>query len=264
MIGQVNRYERWNVLLEMVAETGQLDVVETAGRLDVSTATIRRDLDELAAQQLLTRTRGGAIAHSVSYDLPLRYKVAQHAPEKQRIGAAAAALVPEGSTVGLNGGTTTTEVARALAVRDLGGDRRGPALTVVTNALNIAHELVVRPHLHVVTTGGSARAQSYELVGPVATGMLERIALDVAVLGVDAIDADHGASAHNEGEAAINQLMAAKARQVIIVADGSKLGRRAFARICPLAQIDVLVTDSTAPAELAARFTESGVRIVQV
>ncbi|MFI6496030.1 DeoR/GlpR family DNA-binding transcription regulator [Nonomuraea typhae] len=260
----MNRYERWNVLLEMVAETGQLDVVETAGRLDVSTATIRRDLDELAAQQLLTRTRGGAIAHSVSYDLPLRYKVAQHAPEKQRIGAAAAALVPEGSTVGLNGGTTTTEVARALAVRDLGGDRRGPALTVVTNALNIAHELVVRPHLHVVTTGGSARAQSYELVGPVATGMLERIALDVAVLGVDAIDADHGASAHNEGEAAINQLMAAKARQVIIVADGSKLGRRAFARICPLAQIDVLVTDSTAPAELAARFTESGVRIVQV
>ncbi|MBB5077934.1 DeoR/GlpR family DNA-binding transcription regulator [Nonomuraea sp. NPDC050547] len=260
----MNRYERWNVLLEMVAEAGQLDVVETAEKLDVSTATIRRDFDELAAQQLLTRTRGGAIAHSVSYDLPLRYKVAQHAPEKQRIGSAAAALVPEGSTVGLNGGTTTTEVARALATRDLGGDQRGPALTVVTNALNIAHELVVRPHLHVVTTGGSARAQSYELVGPVATGMLERIALDVAVLGVDALDVDHGASAHNEGEAAINQLMAAKARQVIIVADGSKLGKRAFSRICPLAQIDVLVTDSTAPADLTARFAESGVRIVQV
>ncbi|MFE3447649.1 DeoR/GlpR family DNA-binding transcription regulator [Nonomuraea sp. NPDC059194] len=260
----MNRYERWNVLLEMVAEAGQLDVVETAEKLNVSTATIRRDFDELAAQQLLTRTRGGAIAHSVSYDLPLRYKVAQHAPEKQRIGAAAAALVPEGSTVGLNGGTTTTEVARALATRDLGRDQRGPALTVVTNALNIAHELVVRPHLHVVTTGGSARAQSYELVGPVATGMLERIALDVAVLGVDALDVDHGASAHNEGEAAINQLMAAKARQVIIVADGSKLGRRAFARICPLSQIDILVTDSTAPAELLARLTESGVRIVQV
>ncbi|GAA0913945.1 DeoR/GlpR family DNA-binding transcription regulator [Nonomuraea longicatena] len=259
----MNRYERWNVLLEMVAESGQLDVVETAERLKVSTATIRRDFDELAAQQLLTRTRGGAIAHSVSYDLPLRYKVAQHAPEKLRIGAAAAALVPDGSTVGLNGGTTTTEVARALAVRDH-GDQRGPALTVVTNALNIAHELVVRPYLHVVTTGGSARSQSYELVGPVATGMLERIALDVAVLGVDALDVEHGASAHNEGEAAINHLMAAKARQVVIVADGSKLGRRAFARICPLSQIDVLVTDSTAPDDLLARLGESGVRVVQV
>lgn len=265
MIAPVNRYERWNVLLELIAESGQLDVVETAQKLDVSTATIRRDFDELAAQQLLTRTRGGAAAHSVSYDLPLRYKVAQHAPEKQRIGAAAAGLVEAGSTVGLNGGTTTTEVARALGLRgDLGRDQRGPALTVVTNALNIAHELVVRPHLHVVTTGGSARAQSYELVGPVATGMLERIALDVAVIGVDALDASHGASANNEGEAAVSQLMAAKARQVIVVADGSKLGRKAFARIMPLQQIDVVVTDATAPADEVTRFGEAGVRVIQV
>ncbi|NUR93397.1 MAG: DeoR/GlpR transcriptional regulator [Nonomuraea sp.] len=258
----MNRYERWNVLLELVAEAGQLDVVETAEKLGVSTATIRRDFDELAAQQLLTRTRGGATAHSVSYDLPLRYKVAQHAPEKQRIAVAAAALVQAGSTVALNGGTTTTEVARVLATRSDPG-QRGPMFTVVTNALNIAHELVVRPHIHVVTTGGSARAQSYELVGPVATGMLEQVALDVAVLGVDAIDVDHGASAHHEGEAAINQLMAARAREVIVVADGSKLGRRAFARICPLSRIATLVTDASAPADLTARFTDAGVRVVR-
>ncbi|MEV0583620.1 DeoR/GlpR family DNA-binding transcription regulator [Nonomuraea sp. NPDC050310] len=260
----MNRYERWNVLLELLAESGQLDVVETAERLGVSTATIRRDFDELATRQMLTRTRGGVVAHSVSYDLPLLYKVAQHAPEKQRIGAAAAALVPEGSTVGLNGGTTTTEVARALATRDVRPDQRGPALTVVTNALNIAHELVVRPHLHVVTTGGSARTQSYELVGPVAMRMLEEVALDVAVLGVDALDVEHGASAHNEAEAAINQLMALKARQVIVVTDGSKLGRRAFARICPLGRIDVLVTDSTAPDDLLRRLADAGVKVVTV
>ncbi len=264
MMGPVNRYERWNVLLELVAEAGQLDVVETAEKLGVSTATIRRDFDELAAQQLLTRTRGGATAHSVSYDLPLRYKVAQHAPEKQRIAAAAAALVPAGSTVALNGGTTTTEVARALASRaDPGPGGRGPALTVVTNALNIAHELVVRPHIHVVTTGGSARAQSYELVGPVATGMLEQVALDVAVLGVDAIDVEHGASAHHEGEAAINRLMAARAREVIVVADGSKLGKQAFARICPIGSVSVLVTDTSAPAEQATRFSDAGVRVIR-
>ncbi|RJL30090.1 DeoR/GlpR family DNA-binding transcription regulator [Bailinhaonella thermotolerans] len=261
----MNRYERWTVLLEMIAETGQLDVEETAEKLNVSTATIRRDFDALAAQQLLTRTRGGAAAHSVSYDLPLRYKVAQHAPEKQRIGAAAAALLTPGSTVGLNGGTTTTEVARALAARaDLSAEHRGPALTVVTNALNIAHELVVRPHLHVVTTGGSARAQSYELVGPVAVAMLEQVALDTAVLGVDALDLVHGASAHSEGEAAINRLIAEKAAQVVVVADGSKLGKRAFARICPLNRIDVLVTDSTAAPDLLTRFSEAGVRVVKV
>ncbi|MEU4227092.1 DeoR/GlpR family DNA-binding transcription regulator [Nonomuraea sp. NPDC026600] len=261
----MNRYERWNLLLELVAEAGRLDVSETARKLGVSSATIRRDFDELADQQLLSRTRGGVIAHSVSYDLPQRYKVAQHAPDNQRIASAAAALVPVGATIGLNGGTTTTEVARVLANRpDPPSGRRGPAFTLVTNALNIAHELAVRPHLHVVTTGGSARAESYELVGPVATGMLADVALDVAVLGVDALDVRHGASAHGEGEAAVNRLMAAKARQVIVVADSSKLGRRAFALVCPLNQINILVTDSAAPAELTAGFEDAGIRVIRV
>ena len=76
----MNRYERWSVLLEMLAELGKLEIEETAEKLGVSAATVRRDFDELAAQQLLSRTRGGATAHSVSYDLPLRFKVARHAP----------------------------------------------------------------------------------------------------------------------------------------------------------------------------------------
>ncbi|HUR05898.1 MAG TPA: alkaline phosphatase, partial [Nonomuraea sp.] len=115
-----------------------------------------------------------------------------------------------------------------------------------------------------VTTGGSARAESYELVGPVATGMLADVALDVAVLGVDALDVKHGASAHGEGEAAVNRLMADKARQVIVVADSSKLGRRAFALVCPLSKINILVTDSTAPAELTAGFADAGIRVIRV
>ncbi|MEU7004935.1 DeoR/GlpR family DNA-binding transcription regulator [Nonomuraea sp. NPDC046570] len=259
----MNRYERWNKLLEMLANTGQLDIDETARQLGVSGATVRRDFDELATQQLLTRTRGGATAHSVSYDLPMRYKVARHAPEKQRIGAAAAMLVPAGATVGLNGGTTATEVARALATRaDLNEEQRGPAVTVVTNALNIANELIVRPHIGVVVTGGAAHPQSYELIGSIAGAMLEGIALDVAILGVDAVDDRHGASAHNDGEATINRAMAARADRVIVVADGSKLGRRALSRVCPIGDIDTLVTDSSAPEHLVARITEAGVRVI--
>src|SRR5689334_24327530 len=113
----VDRYARWNTLLELLTENGRVSVEEAAGRLTVSQATIRRDFDQLAQQQMITRTRGGAVANGVSYDLPLRYKTAKHSAEKQRIGAAAAALVEPGMVVGLNGGTTTTEVARALAVR---------------------------------------------------------------------------------------------------------------------------------------------------
>jgi DeoR/GlpR family transcriptional regulator of sugar metabolism len=172
-------------------------------------------------------------------------------------------LIEAGSTVALNGGTTTTEVARALATRsDLSRGGAEPAVTVVTNALNIATELAIRQHIKIVTTGGVARPQSYELTGPLATLVLEQVALDVAILGVDAIDAVAGATAHHEGEASINQLMARQARKVIIVADSSKVGRRAFARICGLADIDVLVTDTGIAAEDMVVLQAAGVDVV--
>jgi DeoR/GlpR family transcriptional regulator of sugar metabolism len=259
----VTRYRRWNELLELLAAAGQLQVEEAAKALGVSEATVRRDLDELARQQMLTRIRGGAVAQGVTYDLPLRYKSERHPSEKQRIAAVAAGLVRPGQITGLNGGTTTTEVARALATRsDLNSQVPSPAVTVVTNALNIATELAVRQHIKIVTTGGVARPQSYELTGPLATGVLEQVALDVAILGVDGIDAVAGATAHHEGEASINRLMARQAAKVVIAADSSKVGRRAFARICTAREIDVLVTDAGIAAEDAARLEDAGVDVV--
>jgi len=133
---------------------------------------------------------------------------------------------------------------------------------VVTNALNIAAELAVRQHIKIVVTGGVARPQSYELTGPLATGVLEQVALDVVVLGVDGISAAAGATAHHEGEAAVNRLMTQRADRVIVAADSSKAGRRAFARICAAGEVDVLVTDSGIGAEQESRLTEAGVRVV--
>jgi DeoR family transcriptional regulator, aga operon transcriptional repressor len=259
----VSRYRRWNELLELLATAGQLQVEDAAKVLRVSAATVRRDFDELAGQQMLTRIRGGAVAQGVTYDLPLRYKSEKHPSEKQRIAAVAAALVRPGQVAGLNGGTTTTEVARALAMRpDLSDGTPAPAVTVVTNALNIATELAVRQHIKIVTTGGVARPQSYELTGPLATGVLEQVALDIAFIGVDGIDAAAGATAHHEGEASINQLMAGQAARVVIVADSSKAGRRAFARICTAREIDALVTDAGIPADEAARLRDVGVEVI--
>jgi DeoR family transcriptional regulator of aga operon len=262
-VRRVSRYERWNALLDLLPGDGQLTVTQAAKQLGVSQATIRRDLDQLAQQQLVTRTRGGATAGHVSYDLPLRYKTGRHAAEKQRIGRAAAALVAQGATVALNGGTTTSEVARALATRpDLQNGTGAPAITVVTNAMNIANELAVRQHIKIVVTGGVTRGQSYELIGPYATLVLAELTLDWAILGVDGLDVRIGATAHHEGEASINKLMATRAEQVMVVADSSKLGQRAFARMCGVDEIDVIVTDrDAAPASLAA-FTERGIRVV--
>lgn len=259
----MSRYRRWNELLELLATAGQLQVEDAAGALGVSAATIRRDFDELARQQMLTRIRGGAVAQGVNYDLPLRYKSERHPSEKHRIGAVAAGMIMAGQVAGLNGGTTTTEVARALATRsDLNPPASSPAVTVVTNALNIATELAVRQHIKIVATGGVARPQSYELTGPLATGVLEQVALDVAILGVDGIDAVAGATAHHEGEASTNRLMGRQASKVVIVADSSKVGRRAFARICTPGEIDVLVTDTGITADDKARLKDAGVDVV--
>ena len=259
----MSRYRRWNELLELLAAAGQLQVEEAAKSLGVSAATVRRDFDELAGQQMLTRIRGGAVAQGVTYDLPLRYKSEKHPSEKQRIAAVAAGLVRPGQVAGLNGGTTTTEVARALATRpDLSSGTPAPAVTIVTNALNIATELAVRQHIKIVATGGVARPQSYELTGPLATGVLEQVALDIAFIGVDGIDAAAGATAHHEGEASINQLMSRQSARVIIVADSSKAGRRAFARICTAREIDTLVTDAAIPDDQATRLKDAGIDVI--
>ncbi|MGW0825740.1 DeoR/GlpR family DNA-binding transcription regulator [Streptomyces sp. NPDC002845] len=259
----MSRDARWKALLELLVERGRLEVEEAAAELAVSAATIRRDFDRLAEQQMLVRTRGGAVVHGVSYELPLRYKAARHASEKQRIAKAVAGLVAPGEAVGLTGGTTTTEVARALAVRgDLASG--SPSLTVVTNALNIANELAVRPQFKIVVTGGVARPSSYELIGPLADGVLGQITLDVAVLGVVALDVVHGAAAHDEAEAAVNRLLCERAERVVVAADSSKLGQRAFARICGVDSVNTLVTDSAVEAQTVRRFAEAGVRVVAV
>lgn len=272
----MNRYERLNGILELVADRGRIDVDALAGELEVSTATIRRDLDHLAQQQFLTRTRGGAVAHGVAYDLPLRYKTSRRATAKQRIGRAAAELVTAGMVVGLNGGTTATEVARAIATRaDLQTSAQhagsGPAIrpvdqavTVVTNAVNIAGELTIRPHIKIVVTGGVARQQSYELARPLARHILSDVSLDIAFLGVDAIDLDAGATAHHEGEASINDLMASRARRVVVIADSSKVGAHAFARIRPIGDVDLLITDRGITADAVRAFEDADVEVLAV
>jgi DeoR family transcriptional regulator of aga operon len=164
----------------------------------------------------------------------------------------------------MNGGTTSTETARAIGARaDLTPSQAdGVALTIVTNALNIAYELTVRSHIKIVVTGGVARPSSYELTGPLASELLDQLHLDVALLGVDAVDPELGAMTHNEGEATINRILGDRARSVIVVADSTKLGKRAFARIRPIDRVDILVTDDRADPELLKRFTAAGVRVV--
>lgn len=249
----MHKSARLSAILERLADGGTVDVGELAEELSASPATIRRDLAALEQQRLLARTHGGAVAHAVSYELPLRYKGVRYADEKRRIADAAAATVSEGMAVGLTGGTTATEVARALAAR--------PQLTIVTNALNIASELGARPNIKLIVTGGLARSQSYELSGPIAEAALNGINLDVAFIGVDGIDARAGCTTHQEVEAHTNGVMIAHAKRVVVVADSSKIGKVAFARICEAGGMDDLITDNAADETAVKALSDAGVRV---
>jgi DeoR family transcriptional regulator, aga operon transcriptional repressor len=255
-LGAMRQADRFNLIVERLSTNGSVAVGALVGELGVSAATVRRDLSLMEDQRLLARTHGGAVAHGVLYELPLRYRSARHSEQKARIARAAAAVVPEGAAIGLTGGTTTTEVARALADRD--------GLTVVTNSLSIASELAVRPNLRLVVTGGVARAESYELVGPLAESALANLNLDIVIVGVDGISAAAGFTTHHEVEAHTNRALIERARRVIVAADSSKLGQVAFARICNLDEVDELISDADAdPAEVEA-IREAGVSVTLV
>lgn len=262
-VARGDRSWRLRTLLDLLAEAGRLSVTDAAAELGVSEATVRRDFTALAEQQLVTRTHGGVVAASVAYDLPVRYRGGGDSDAKERIAVAASDLITPGQVVGFNGGTTTSSTARRLAARtDLTESTARPALTVVTNALNIATEMVLRPHVRTVTLGGVARPQSYELVGPLATMVLRELWLDHLFLGADGLTADTGISCFHEGEAGINALMVERAGEVTVVAGAEKLGRRTFARICDLEAVDTLVTDTSADADYVEMLRGEGLRVV--
>jgi DeoR family transcriptional regulator of aga operon len=253
----VRQEDRLGVILDRLNTHGTVGVTELAADLGVSLASVRRDLELLEDQHLLSRTHGGAVSTGVLYELPMRYRGGRHQEEKRRIAKAAAALVTDSVvSVALSGGTTTTEVARVLATRS--------GLKVVTNAINIASELAPRPQIGLVVCGGSARPESHELVGPLAEETLSRLNVDIAFVGVDGITAEAGLTTHHEVEAATNRAMIRIASRVVVVTDGSKLGRRSFAAIAGLDEVDDLITDTGADREECRRIADANVHVVIV
>lgn len=249
--------DRLGVILERLNAHGTVGVGDLSKDLGVSLASVRRDLQLLEDQHLLSRTHGGAVSSGVLFELPMRYRGGRHQEEKRLIAAAAGELVADGVvSVALSGGTTTTEVARVLATRS--------GLKVVTNAINIAAELALRPQIGLVVCGGSARPESHELVGPLAEETLSHLNVDIAFVGVDGITAAAGLTTHHEVEAATNRAMIRMAARVVVVTDGSKVGKQAFAQIARVVEINDLITDSTADPAECSRLQDAGVHIITV
>ncbi|GHH83375.1 DeoR family transcriptional regulator [Streptomyces sulfonofaciens] len=252
----MRRRERLNQILSVIVGHGSMDVDALARQFDVSHATIRRDLELLEQQRLVSRTRGGATTHSAFTDMPLNYKTAQDLDEKRRIAHEARRHVQGARVVGMTGGTTVAEFAHLLL------DHEG--LTVVTNALNVALHLLDNPRLRVFVGGGELRSSSQETVGHNTEAFFTQYNLDVAFLGVDGVDASAGCTNYDPAGARANGELLRRARRRIVLADAAKLGRLALAQVCALSAVDLLITDDRADPAQVERIREQGPEVTLV
>jgi DeoR/GlpR family transcriptional regulator of sugar metabolism len=253
---------RTAIILRDLRQLGSISVEALRDKLDVSLATVRRDLQELEERGLLRRTHGGAVAieplfyEAFRRDQSFQDQVGSFADEKRRIAQAASELISSGDTIALTSGTTTTEIIRCLHA--LSG------ITVVTNTVNVAMELSNRKDINVFVTGGHLRGDWFSLVGPAAAATLGGLFVDLLFIGVNGIDAQRGLTCFNSDEADINLAMVRQAKRKIAVADHSKLGVVAKWLICPTSAIDMLITDSGATEKAVAEFLKHGVEVRQV
>ncbi len=226
--------------MALARETGRVGVDELAGRFRVTPQTIRRDLNDLCSQRLLSRVHGGAMVasgvHNLAYEA--RRLVAQ--PHKRLIGETAARLVPEHSSLFITIGTTTEEVARALAQHE--------GLLVITNNLHVAAELYRHPGLEVVLAGGMVRRADGGIMGAATVDFINQFRVDTAVIGTSAIDPEGTLLDFDLREVRVSRAIIEHARRVMLVTDSSKFARTAPVRVAHLSEVDVLVTDRLDPA----------------
>ena len=250
------RKQRLNQIVSAVIDAGSIEVATLAERFAVSEATIRRDLELLEEQRLISRTHGGASTNAAFNDFPLNYKTAQDLEEKRRIAERALRFLDGARVIGMTGGTTVTEFARLLK------DREG--LTVVTNALNIATNLLSSPGLRVFVAGGEARNSSQETVGPMAEAFLADYNVDVAFVGVDGVDPAAGCTNYDPVGARVNGVLQDRARLTVVLADATKIAKVALAQVCAISEVDVLITDSRAPQQVLDQIRERGCDVICV
>jgi DeoR family transcriptional regulator of aga operon len=244
-------------IVELVERSGQVTIDELVRRFAVSSVTVRSDLDALSAKGAILRSHGGAVRYEPAQDYPLQVKATLHHAEKSRIGAAAAKLIQPNQTVILDSGTTTAEIAKELK-------RRRQKITVITSALNIANELADAPEISLIMLGGVLRILSFSFVGPQTEATLSDLHADRLFLAVDGFTLEHGTFTSDPLEAQLNALMMKVSREVTVVADSTKLGRRSLFRIGPLGSVHRLITDARAPKEFTHSLHENGIDVMLV
>jgi DeoR/GlpR family transcriptional regulator of sugar metabolism len=250
------RERRQQAILEELERAGSVSVAALSRRLGVSDMTVRRDLEELSARNMLRKVHGGAVPVPKTAAEPhFVQKQKLNRAEKRVIARAALGFVNDGDTVAFSAGTTTWQVAEALK-------RERGSLTFITNSTNIALTLQENGWEQIVLSGGMFRTPSDALVGPFADRTIRTLNADVLFLGVHGVDTEAGLTTPNVAEAETDGCLIEAAQKVVVVVDHSKFGIVALAKIAPLSRVDVLVTDDGADSEMLREIELAGVRVV--
>ena len=253
-VPRVSNY-RQTEIIALLRQSGRVGVEDLAQQFGVTLQTIRRDLNELSEAHLLVRVHGGAITASGVANLAYESRQFVAQAQKQQIGEAAARLIPDNASLFINIGTTTEEVAKALAGHS--------GLLVITNNLHVANELHRNKSIEMIVTGGSIRQSDGGILGAVTVAQIEQFRVDMAVIGTSAIDPNGTLLDFDVREVEISRAIINHARKIMLVADSSKFSRSAPVRIAHLSEIDIFVTDTLPSPAIADMCQRCEVTVVE-
>jgi DeoR/GlpR family transcriptional regulator of sugar metabolism len=246
--------ERRQEILKFVVQRGRASVTELSERFDVSDVTIRADLQALAESALIVRTHGGAIPPVNSiYELSLNRRRQQHQVEKGRIGQAASRMIASGEAVFLDSSSTALTIAPYI--------KKHRDLTVITNSLVIAQEMLSAPNISVVMPGGTLHPDTVSLSNPLGLSLLKRYNIARGFFGAYGLSLSVGLTDVTATEAEVKRPLVAMCRQVVVVLDGTKWGREGAAPYANLEDVDVVITDQNAPADMVHQVRDMGIKV---
>ena len=250
-------YDRREQILTLLKKDGSVKVVDLVKRFGVSIETIRRDLEALEEDGFLRRVYGGAVRESRrSEETLLQERMVQNAAEKERIGKAAAAFVQDGDVIGIDVGTTTLEMARALLTRDL-------RIIVITNSIQIAATLSASEKIEVILIGGRVRHGELSVGGHMLTEANMRLfQTDKLFLGVGGITDKFGITDFREEETAFRRIGIERTKEVYALADHSKFGVTAMYHVCDADRIHTVVTDAGTGRDMISALRMKGAQVV--
>lgn len=251
------KQKRYDKILGILEEQNAASIDEFCERLEVSKATIRRDLIFLDEQKLLRRTHGGAVSlvKSVLEDVPISLRHHLYKTEKERIAQAALGLIEDGRAIYIGTGTTMRELATRLDTFS--------RLTVITNDIGVAYEISQKTSHELIVSGGKLETATATLGGPLAANALTTLHVDIAFMSAEAVTPDGFMDLSIE-EAAIKRLMIANARRTVMLCDQSKFGAEAFVAVCPLSAAALTITNGEMNPKLEKKLLDAGIHLRSV